>query len=83
MQKEDGNVKVEVDLFQSLKLFFDDVRSDYSGIDMEALILSTSVEQPPLRWGPWDLFGSFKVCSDAKERVGCRKKWEATAPIHA
>ena len=24
----------------------------------------------------------FKVCSDAKERVGCRKQWEATAPIH-
>ena len=23
--------------------------------------------------------GSFKVCSDVKERVGCRKQWEATA----
>ena len=23
----------------------------------------------------------FKVCSDAKERVGCGKQWEATAPI--
>ena len=44
MQKEDGNINVEVDLFQSLKLFFDDVRKDYSAIDMEAL--STSVEQP-------------------------------------
>ena len=25
--------------------------------------------------------GSFKVCSDAKERVACRKKRDATAPI--
>ena len=25
---------------------------------------------------------SFKVCSDAKERVGCGKQWEATTPIH-
>ena len=32
---------------------------------------------------PWDLFRSFRVCSDAKERkrVGCGKQWEATAPI--
>ena len=29
-----------------------------------------------------DLFRSFKVCSDAKERVGCGKQREATAPIH-
>ena len=34
------------------------------------------------RWGPWDLSRSFKVCSDAKERVGCRKQWGATASIH-
>ena len=26
--------------------------------------------------------GYFKVCSDAKERVECRKQQEATAPIH-
>ena len=26
--------------------------------------------------------GSFKVCSDAKERMGCGKQREATAPIH-
>ena len=26
-------------------------------------------------------FRSFKVCSDAKERVGCRKQWKATTPI--
>ena len=25
------------------------------------------------RWCPWDLIISFKVCSDAKERVGKRK----------
>ena len=30
-------------------------------------------------WCPWDLFRSFKVCSDAKERLGCGKQWEATA----
>ena len=27
--------------------------------------------------------GSFKICSDAKERVGCRKQWEATSPIQS
>ena len=27
--------------------------------------------------------GSFKVCSDAKERVGCGKQREATAPIQS
>ena len=25
----------------------------------------------------WDLFRSFKFCSDAKEGVGCGKQWEA------
>ena len=30
---------------------------------------------------PLDLFRSFKVCSDAKKRVGCRKQQEVTAPI--
>ena len=30
---------------------------------------------------PWDLFRSFKVCSDAKERVECGKQREAAAPI--
>ena len=34
-------------------------------------------------WCPWDLFRSFKVCSDAKERVRYRKQWEATAPIQS
>ena len=24
--------------------------------------------------GPWDILRSFKVCSDAKERVGCGKQ---------
>ena len=27
--------------------------------------------------------GSFKVCSDAKERVGCREQREVTAPIQS
>ena len=27
--------------------------------------------------------GSFKVCSDAKERVGCGKQRETTAPIQS
>ena len=26
--------------------------------------------------------GPFKICSDAKEIVGCGKQWEATAAIH-
>ena len=30
---------------------------------------------------PWDLFRVFEVCSDAKERVGCGKQKEDTAPI--
>ena len=33
------------------------------------------------RWCPWDIFWLFKVSSDAKERVGCGKQREATAPI--
>ena len=37
----------------------------------------------PPRWCPWDIFRSFKVPSDAKERVGCGKQWEATAPIQS
>ena len=35
----------------------------------------------PPRCCPWDLFRSFKVCSDAKERVGCGKQREVTASI--
>ena len=47
----------------------------------------SQIDLPP-RWCPWDLFRSFKVCSDAKERerererVGSGKHREATAPIH-
>ena len=26
--------------------------------------------------------GSFKICSDAKERVGCGRQRDATAPIY-
>ena len=43
---------------------------------------SNPLSSPP-RWCPWDLFRSFKVCSDAKERVGCRRQREATAPIQS
>ena len=35
----------------------------------------------PPHWCPWNLFRSFKVCSDAKERVGSEKQREAIAPI--
>ena len=31
---------------------------------------------------PLGSFQIFKVCSDVKERVGCGKQREATAPIH-
>ena len=27
--------------------------------------------------------GSFKVCSDAEDREGCRKQWDAAAPIQS
>ena len=37
----------------------------------------------PPRWCPWDFFRPFKVCSDAKERVGCWKQREATAHIQS
>ena len=36
----------------------------------------------PPRWGPWDLFRSFKVFSDAKEKMGCGKQRVATAPVY-
>ena len=39
------------------------------------------ISTPSLRWWPWDIFRFFKVCSDAKERVGLGKQREATAPI--
>ena len=39
--------------------------------------LAKSTLLPP-HWCPWDLFRSFKVCSDA----GCGKQREATTPIH-
>ena len=42
--------------------------------------LPNPLSSPPY-WGPWDLFRSFKVCSDAKERVGCGKQREATATL--
>ena len=33
-------------------------------------------------WCPWDLFSSSEVCPDAKERMGNREQWVATAPIY-
>ena len=41
----------------------------------------SQIHSPPPRWCPWDLFRSFKVRSDDKERVGCGKQREATALI--
>ena len=32
--------------------------------------------------GPWDLFKSFKVCSDATGRVGCGNERQAAAPMY-
>ena len=37
----------------------------------------------PPRWCPWDLFRSFKVYSDAKERVRRGNQREATASIQS
>ena len=37
--------------------------------------MAKSLSSPP-RWGPWNLFRSFKVYSDAKKRVGCEKQRE-------
>ena len=37
----------------------------------------------PLRWCPWDLLRYLKVSSGAKERMGCGKQREATAPIQS
>ena len=44
--------------------------------------VSHSLSSPP-RWCPRDLFRTFNVCSDAKERVECGKQQEATAPIQS
>ena len=35
------------------------------------------------KWCPWNLFRSFKVCSDTKKRVGCGKQREATTHIQS
>ena len=41
------------------------------------------IHSPHLNVGaPRNLFTSFKFCSDGKERVGCGKQQEATAPIN-
>ena len=31
---------------------------------------------------PLEFFMSFKVCSESRNRVGCRKQHEASSPIH-
>ena len=42
----------------------------------------SQIHSPHLHvWYSWDRFRSFKVFSDAKERLGCGKQREATAPI--
>ena len=44
--------------------------------------LAKSTLSLPSHWCHWDLFRSFKVCSYAKERVGCGKQRVAAAPIY-
>ena len=41
------------------------------------------IHSPHLHVCPWDLFRSFNVCSDAKQKVGCEKQQEATASIQS
>ena len=43
-------------------------------------VLVSQIHSPHPTLGP---LGSFNVCLDAKERVGCRKHREATAPIQS
>ena len=43
----------------------------------------SQIHSPHLHMCPWDLFRTFKVCSDTKEKVECGKQREATAPIHS
>ena len=47
------------------------------------LVHAFAVEDLPSAELCWNIFRSFKVCSDAKERVGCEKQREATAPIQS
>ena len=50
-------------------------RAQLAKIQSPHLHVATSV--------PRDLLRSFKVCSDAKEKMGCGKQREATAPIQS
>ena len=54
-----------------MELIFNPCEVRYAQLAKSTLLSSTLV---PL--------GSFKVFSDDKERVGCGKQREATAPIH-
>ena len=42
---------------------------NFSLVRRAQLAKSVLLFSPP-RWGPWDLFRPFKICSDTKERVG-------------
>ena len=44
--------------------------------------LKTSNIHIPPCWGHWDLFRSFKVCADAKEKMVCGKQREANERIY-
>ena len=45
--------------------------------------MDSQIHSPHLHAGAPVIFSKFfKICSDAKERVGCIKQREATAPIH-
>ena len=48
--------------------------------EVRRALLAKSTPLPSM-WCPSDLFRSFKVSSNAKERVGCGKQLEATASI--
>ena len=52
---------------------------NYGEVQRAQLAKSTLLTSSLVHLGSFQI---FKFCSDAKERVGCRKQWEATAPIH-
>ena len=43
----------------------------------------SQIHSPHLHVRPWDRFRYFKICSNAKKRVGCEKQREATVPIQS
>ena len=62
-----------MELIFNLVMNFSEVRKTHNQIHSHILTYML---------GPWDLLRYFKVCSDAKERVGCTKQREVIAPIH-